>query len=232
MMRITPLSKESLDSLVDYGKALKSTFLSVNPNGHVYGFLGIANYDNLCYRLGVLKYGETSNGLPFQFQQLPEIPFGIQTKDIVALQKLPGNTGADISYYFMSNDNMYPAPVSISRNEITINLFSNVQMEMAYYGLIDAIKLSTLIVDEDITENEQFQSICALKASQGGKMFHIDGCSIFLTGNMLNINKGDRVHLLVYQEPNGASDIVHIQVNKPKKHMIVHSIFRVISLRG
>ena len=63
-------------------------------------------------------------------------------------------------------------------------------------------------------------------------MFHIDGCSIFLTGNMLNINKGDRVHLLVYQESNGASDIVHIQVNKPKKHMTVHSIFRVISLRG
>ena len=110
---------------------------------------------------------------------------------------------------------MYPAPVSISRNEITINLFSNAQMEMAYYGLMNAIKLSTLIANEDITENEQFQSICALKASQGGKMFHIDGCSIFLTGNMLNINKGDKVHLLVYREPNGASDIVHIQVNKP-----------------
>ena len=231
MVRITPLSKGSLDLLVEYGKALKSTFLSVNPNGHVYGFLGIANYDNLCYRLGVLKYAEV-NGTPFQFQQLPDVPFGIQTKDIVALQKLPGNTGADISYYFMSNDNMYPAPVSISRNEITINLFSNAQMEMAYYGLMNAIRVSTLIVDEDITENEQFQSICALKASQGGEMLHIDGCSIFLTGNMLNVNKGDRVHLMVYQEPNGVSDIVHIQVNKPKKHMVVHSIFRVMSLRG
>ena len=127
---------------------------------------------------------------------------------------------------------MYPAPVSISRNEVTINLFSNAQMEIACYGLMDAIRVSTLIVDEDITENEQFQSICALKASQGGEMLHIGGCSIFLTGNMLNVNKGDKVHLMVYQEPNGVSDIVHIQVNKPKKHMVVHSIFRVMSLRG
>ena len=230
MIRITPLSKESLDLLVEYGKAIKSTFLSVNPNGHVYGFLGIANYDNLCYRLGVLKYAE-SYGTSFQFHQLPEIPFGIQTKDIVALQKLPGNTGADISYYFMSNDNMYPVPVSISRNEITINLFNNMQMEMAYYGLMNTIPLSTLIVDEDITENEQFRNICALKADQGGEMLHINGCSIFLTGNMLNVNKGDRVHLKVYQEHNRVSDIVHIQVNKPKKHIVVHSIFRVISLR-
>ena len=230
MVRITPLSKESLDLLVEYGKAIKSTFLSVNPNGHVYGFLGIANYDNLCYRLGVLKYAE-SYGTLFQFQQLPEIPFGIQTKDIVALQKLPGNTGADISYYFMSHDNMYPTPISISRNEITINLFNNMQMEMAYYGLMNTIPLSTLIVDEDITENEQFRNICALKADQGGEMLHINGCSIFLTGNMLNVNKGDRVHLKVYQEHNRVSDIVHIQVNKPKKHIVVHSIFRVISLR-
>ena len=230
MIRITPLSKESLDLLVEYGKAIKSTFLSVNPNGHVYGFLGIANYDNLCYRLGVLKYAE-SYGTPFQFHQLPEIPFGIQTKDIVALQKLPGNTGADISYYFMSNDNMYPVPISISRNEITINLFNNMQMEMAYYGLMNTIPLSTLIVDEDITENEQFQNICALKAVQGGEMLHINECSIFLTGNMLNVNKGDRVHLKIYQEHNRVSDIVHIQVNKPKKHIVVHSIFRVISLR-
>ena len=230
MVRITPLSKESLDLLVEYGKAIRSTFLSVNPNGNVYGFLGIANYDNLCYRLGVLKYAE-SYGTPFQFHQLPEIPFGIQTKDIVALQKLPGNTGADISYYFMSHDNMYPTPISISRNEITINLFNNMQMEMAYYGLMNTIPLSTLIVDEDITENEQFQNICALKAVQGGEMLHINGCSIFLTGNMLNVNKGDRVHLKVYQEHNRVSDIVHIQVNKPKKHIVIHSIFRVISLR-
>lgn len=230
MVRITPLSKESLDLLVEYGKAIRSTFLSVNPNGNVYGFLGIANYDNLCYRLGVLKYAE-SYGTPFQFQRLPEIPFGIQTKDIVALQKLPGNTGADISYYFMSNDNMYPAPISISRNEITINLFNNMQMEMAYYGLMNTIPLSTLIVDEDITENEQFRNICSLKADQGGEMLHINGCSIFLTGNMLNVNKGDRVHLKVYQEHNRVSDIVHIQVNKLKKHIVVHSIFRVISLR-
>ena len=230
MVRITPLSKESLDSLVNYGKALKSTFLSVNSNGHVYGFLGIANYDNLCYRLGVLKYAEMTNGNPFRFQ-LPEIPFGIQTKDLVALQKLPGNTGADISFYFMNNDNMYPTPVSISRNEVSINLFSNVQMEIAYYGLMNAINQSSLIVDEDITGNEQFQNICAMKASRGGEMLHIDGCSIFLTGNMLNVNKGDKVHLLVFHEPNGTSDIVHLQVNKPKKHMIVHSIFRVISLR-
>ena len=230
-MKIAAIQPDMFAMIVEYGKRMKSTFTAVDSlNGRIFGFNAIANDDVRRYNLACLKFIDNigvPDFTPVIMSDDGAVAVAAQTKDFTALAKQPGNTGADVYYDYL---NGRIVPTFITRGEGSVPTFDIDYMRIVYMNITGYMNRTTpIVLDREITDDAVFNRICNMKADQGGTMYRVDRCTFFVIGNILGINKGDKVFVSIYPESISTA-IVHFKIVKPKKKYTLNVMYRILQL--
>jgi len=226
------ISELAFLSIMEEGRRLKSSFIVYDPSSQfiVYGFNG-EGYENRETRLGCMKYSTNSIFSSAVIDATIQCKYGFAcyTKDLYAASKLLDSN---------TNNNK----IVLEINEITesvqevicIDVFVNEELVAKVptfkFNKFRHIHLNLLcnlnLIDEiDITEDDEMVMLLGKKASEGASHLLYNHIPMYLTANLLNVNKGDRIFASHTDEENPR---VLIQV--VKKKYTINTIFKILSL--
>jgi hypothetical protein len=232
MNKTEQISENMFIAIMEEGRRLKSSFIVYDPlsSYRLYGFNG-EGYENRETRLGCMKYSTNSifNNAIVNSTIHCKYGFACYTKDLYAASKL-------------LDSNTYNNKIVLEINEITesvqevicIDVFVNEELVAKIptfkFNKFRHIHLNLLcnlnLIDEiDITEDDEMVMLLGKKASEGASHLLYNHIPMYLTANLLNVNKGDRIIASHTDEENPR---VLIQVIKKK--YTINTIFKILSL--
>ena len=201
-MNIAKINEESFQILLETTKRMKSDITMLDAGGGIHGCNGFVNEGDKIFDIGCIKrvIDEHSRVSMIKETMPAKIDIAIQSKDIIALGKVPGD-GLELHYQPYS-DCVYMCD-SVKRGDISCIAFDCQKLFMCvmngfYANPFMTIK-KTLIDNLDISDYQPFLDVINMSASEGGAIVNYEGIPIFTIGNILGVNKGDKVFLTVEQ---------------------------------
>lgn len=195
-------------------------------------------------KIDIIKYQDTSMVPLWNHTTLSFIC--IMTKDINNLSKsikdneivIPEQLVLEYEI-FIVNNNEVPIGRRLlcpNREDIYIPLYNQFNMyDTIYNGLSTWNSTNNVIINEDITSNEEFLNIINSKASDGAQFWKPKNINsdqnllpymVTLTSSLINVSKGDHVNIEIRDNIPGRPYhhyMTKITVLKPKKKCVIES---------
>nr|DAE82575.1 MAG TPA: hypothetical protein [Caudoviricetes sp.] len=199
-MNIVKINEESFQILLETSKRMKSDITMLDGGGGIHGCNGFVNEEDKIFDIGCIKRVIDEYSKVSRIKEMPVINIAIQSKNIIALGKIPGD-GLEL-YYQKYSDDVYMCD-SVKRGDLSYIAFDCQKLYMCvmngfYANSFMTIK-KTLIDNLDISDYQPFLDVINMSASEGGAIVNYNGIPIFTIGNILGVNKGDKVFLTVEQ---------------------------------
>ena len=231
------ISIQMFKTIVEVGKMMKSTFIVYDPENpmRLYGFNGIGYEWNGETKLGCMKYLDQLEYIDM-FLRRPESKYPVHgfvcyVKDLYAASKL-----LDESNLLNNNEIILIQRVySDNANDIT-SIEVRVNGELA--AMIPTFKINKFkdiynrlitnlntVNELDITEDDEMIQLLGTKAADGAQHLLYNNIPMYLTANMLNVNKGDRIIASHTEESNP-----RVVLKVIKKKYTITTIFKILSL--
>ena len=232
MIKIEEISESTFLSIMEEGRRLKSSFIICDPLSQLrlYGFNG-EGYENRETRLGCMKYSTNSafDNAILDVTIHCTHGFACYTKDLYAASKLldsnPNNNNIlmEISEITDSVQEVISIDVYVNSELVAkIPTFKFNKFKSIHHMLLNNLNL----VDEiDITNDDEMVMLLGKKASEGASHLLYKHIPMYLTANLLNVNKGDRI---IASHTDELNPRVLIQVIKKK--YTINTIFKILSL--
>ena len=220
-----PLDDKIFECITEYGKLMKSTFIVVDPYSphKIYGFNG----DALSYReayigcLKLLNYDAFSTVLG----SMPSYNFVAMSKDFIAMNKLRDEKSKIFLEASYIGNRVLINGVHLIKDGATISTiptFKANKFYLAYKSMINNLVINNML---DITNDEELISILEHKSKDGAFLLHDRDTHYYITPNMLNINKNDKVFAGYTEE-----SLPRIQIDVIKKKYTISTIFKAVQL--
>ena len=229
------ISVQMFKTIVEVGRMMKSTFIVYDPENpmQLYGFNGIGYEWNGETKLGWMKYIDHLEYIDFLRRPESKYPvhgFVCYVKDLYAASKLLDESNLNnneinlIQYIYSDNVN------DITSIEVRINgelsaiipTFKINKFKEIYNRLITNLNTVNEI---DITEDDEMIQLLGTKAADGAQHLLYNNIPMYLTANLLNVNKGDRIIASHTEERNP-----RVVLKVIKKKYTITTIFKILSL--
>lgn len=231
------ISMQMFKTITEVGRMMKSTFIVYDPentNMELYGFNGTGYEWNGETKLGCMKYIDHLEYIDAFLSKLdskyPVHGFVCYVKDLYAASKLLDESNPD------NNEiTLMQCIYSDNVNDITS---INVKVDGVLSAMIPTFKLNKFkeihnrlikdlnTVDEiDITDDNEMIQLLSMKAADGAQHLLYHDIPMYLTANMLNVNKGDRIIASHTDEINP-----RVLIKVVKKKYTINTIFKILSL--
>jgi len=230
------ISVQMFKTIVEVGRMMKSTFIVYDPESSIqlYGFNGTGYEWNGETKLGCMKYIDNLEYIDAFLRKpnsiYPVHGFVCYVKDIYAANKLLdesnlNNNEIDLIQYIYSDDANEIRNIYIKKNGELITVVPAFKLNK-FKNIHNKLISNLNTVDEiDITEDNDMIQLLGTKAADGASHLMYKNIPMYLTANLLNVNKGDRI---IASHTNEENPRVLIKVIKKK--YTINTIFKVLSL--
>ena len=96
-MNITKINEESFQTLLETSKRMKSDITMLDAGGGIHGCNGFVNEGDKIFDIGCIKRVIDEYSKVSRIKETPVINIAVQSKDIIALGKVPGD-GLELHY--------------------------------------------------------------------------------------------------------------------------------------
>ena len=214
-MSVITISEESFQILLETSKRMKSDITLLTHDGQIYGSNGFVNEGDKIFDVGCVKR-VTSGGNGIRINESVGIDIAIQSKNIIALGKAQGS-GLELHYIPYSSAYMCDF---VKRGDQQYIAFDGERLSRIIGdGFYDRhVNVSVpIFTNLDISDYEPFLNIINMSATEGGGIVNYNGIPIFTVGNILGVNKGDKVFLSADRITNVHANVLFV-VSKAKKN--------------
>lgn len=232
---------QDIKTLSDIGKLLKSTVVVIDTRSRsIYGLSGEV-FPTKKYNLGVMKTLEKSyktEVIDHIFDSIPVPVMAIQQNHLSYIEKSMNATSSDVAILRCYEDNGIIFDTDFiyvdADRESVYPVIYDINMPRIKTALEKGMALCTVVCKnmflDNTIESSEFGALMQTKSVYGGGFITVSNVRIFVTPNLLNINKGDIVDVSVY-DSDGLYTI-DFTVTKPKKKCKVHIIYQILKLKG
>lgn len=231
------ISMQMFNTITEVGRMMKSTFIVYDPenvNMQLYGFNGTGYEWNGETKLGCMKYIDqikyTDDFLRKPKSKYPVHGFVCYVKDLYAANKLldesnPNNNEITLIQRVYSNDVNEITSIDVKVNGVLVAMIPTFKLNK-FKEIHNRLIMNLNTVDEiDITEDSEMIQLLSTKAADGAQHLLYNNIPMYLTANMLNVNKGDRIIASHTEEANP-----RVLIKVVKKKYTINTIFKILSL--
>lgn len=230
------ISMQMFKTIVEVGRMMKSTFIVYDPENsmQLYGFNGTGYEWNGETKLGCMKYIDQIKYIDV-FLSNTKLKYPVQgfvcyVKDLYAASKLldesnPNNNEITLMQLIYSDNANEITSINIKVNDTLVAMIPTFKISK-FKEIHNRLITNLNTVDEiDITEDNEMIQLLSTKAADGAQHLLYKDIPMYLTANMLNVNKGDRIIASHTEEENP-----RVLIKVVKKKYTINTIFKILSL--
>jgi len=230
------ISMQMFKTIVEVGRMMKSTFIVYDPENpmQLYGFNGIGYEWNGETKLGCMKYIDHLEYID-AFLRKPNSKYPVQgfvcyVKDLYTANKLldetnPNNNEITLIQRIYSENSNEITNIDVRVNGVLVAIIPTFKFGK-FKEIHNRLITNLNTVDEiDITEDNEMIQLLGTKAADGAQHLLYHDIPMYLTANMLNVNKGDRIIASHTDEGNP-----RVLIKVIKKKYTINTIFKILSL--
>lgn len=223
-------------TIVEVGRMMKSTFIVYDPENpmQLYGFNGIGYEWNGETKLGCMKYIDQLEYIDM-FLSKPDSKYPVHgfvcyVKDLYAASKSldesnPNNNEITLIQCVYSNNVSEITSIEVRVNGVLYDIIPTFKINK-FKDIYNRLITNLNVVNEiDITEDDEMIQLLGTKAADGAQHLLYHDIPMYLTANMLNVNKGDRIVASHTEEENP-----RVLIKVIKKKYTINTIFKILSL--
>lgn len=230
------ISIQMFKAITEVGRMMKSTFIVYDPESpmQLYGFNGIGYEWNGETKLGCMKFIDNLDVIDeiikIPYSDFPIHGFVCYVKDLYAASKVldeanPNNNEITLKQYIYSDITNEIKSIEIRVNGVLVAIIPTFKLNK-FKDIHNKLITDLNTVDEiDITEDDEMIQLLGTKAADGASHLVYHDIPMYLTANMLNINKGDRIIASHTEEGNP-----RVVLKVIKKKYTITTIFKILSL--